>query len=93
MSMRFCLTEAEESRLNHTVKNIKIRIKNIRIQIKNIALKKPTRDNKNLGEYAHLDELFYNVHHMLQRRKREDWIIQWRILKLGWKTLGSEWKT
>ena len=72
MSMRFCLTEAEESRLNHTVKNIKIRIKNIRIKIKNIAVKKPTRDNKNLGEYAHLDELFYNVHHMLQRRKRED---------------------
>ena len=65
MSMRFCLTEAEESRLNHTVKNIKIRIKNIRIQIKNIALKKPTRDNKNLGEYAHLDELFYNINHTL----------------------------
>ena len=72
LSMRFCLTEAEEKRLNHTVKNIKIRMKNIRVQIKNIRLKKPTRDNKNLGEYAHFDELSYNVNNMLQRRRRED---------------------
>ena len=74
ISMRFCLPEAEESRLNHTVKNIKIRMKNIRVQIKNIGLKKPTRDHRNLGEYkiAHFDEFIYNVNHMLQRRKRED---------------------
>ena len=74
ISMRFCLPEAEESRLNHTVKNIKIRMKNIRVQIKNIGLKKPTRDHRNLGEYkiAHFDEIFYNVNHMLQRRRRED---------------------
>ena len=75
--MRFCLTEAEESRLNHTVKNIKIRIKNIRVQIKNIGLKKPTRDNRNLGEYkiAHLMKYIYNQcksYHMLKRRRRED---------------------
>ena len=60
LSMRFCLTEAEEKRLNHTVKNIKIRMKNIRVQIKNIGLKKRTRrDHRNLGEYkiAHFNEL------------------------------------